>query len=101
MEVVDRLAGQRVLAVDDSRAIRAFLQELLEPHVASVATEGDAAQARAAFGTGGQFDLVLLDLVLPDADGMDLLRELRARDSDCTIVVITGAGGVHSATAAV
>ena len=101
MEVVDRLKGQRVLTVDDSRAIRAFLQELLEPHVASVVVAADAAQTMTEFGTGGTFDLVLLDLVLPDADGMDLLRELRGMDPDCAIVMITGAGGVNSATAAV
>ncbi len=101
MEVVDRLAGQRVLTVDDSRAIRAFLQEILEPHVASVVLTADAAETRAVFGSGGAFDLVLLDLILPDTDGMHLLRELREIDSDCAIVMITGAGGVHSATAAV
>ncbi|MDB4916655.1 MAG: response regulator receiver sensor signal transduction histidine kinase [Gemmatimonadetes bacterium] len=101
MDVVDRLAGQRVLTVDDSRAIRAFLQELLEPHVQAVMVAADGAETRAMFGKGGIFDLVLLDLILPDADGMDLLRELRAIDADCAIVMITGAGGVHSATAAV
>ena len=101
MEVVDRLKGQRVLTVDDSRAIRAFLHELLESHVASVVVAADGASARAAFGAGGLFDLVLLDLVLPDVDGMQLLREIRAVDGDCAIVMITGAGGVHSATAAV
>lgn len=101
MEVVDRLKGQRVLTVDDSRAIRAFLQELLEPHVASVVIAADAAQTRAEFGVGGSFDLVLLDLLLPDVDGMDLLRELRALDPEYAIVLITGAGGVNSATAAV
>ncbi len=101
MEVVDRLKGQRVLTVDDSRAIRAFLHELLESRVASVVVAADGASAREAFGTGGLFDLVLLDLVLPDVDGMQLLREIRAVDTDCAIVMITGAGGVHSATAAV
>ena len=101
MEVVDRLAGQRVLTVDDSRAIRAFLEEILEPHVASVVLTADAAETRAVFGSGGAFDLVLLDLILPDTDGMQLLRELRQIDGDCAIVMITGAGGVHSATAAV
>ena len=101
MEVVDRLAGQRVLTVDDSRAIRAFLQEILEPHVASVVLAADGAETRAVFGSGGAFDLVLLDLILPDTDGMTLLRELREIDADCAIVMITGAGGVHSATAAV
>lgn len=101
MEVVDRLKGQRVLTVDDSRAIRAFLHELLESHVASVVVAADGASARDAFGAGGLFDLVLLDLVLPDVDGMQLLREIRAIDAECAIVMITGAGGVHSATAAV
>lgn len=101
MEVAHRLSGQRVLTVDDSRAIRTFLEEMLAPHVQSVAVAADGAQARAAFGSGGAFDLVLLDLLLPDVDGMELLRELRRIDADCAIVMITGAGGVHSATAAV
>jgi two-component system, sensor histidine kinase and response regulator len=101
MEVVDRLKSQRVLTIDDSRAIRAFLQEILEPHVSSVVVAADGAEARSRFGTGGAFDLVLLDLLLPDVDGMDLLRELRRLDPDCAIVLITGAGGVNSATAAV
>jgi signal transduction histidine kinase len=101
MDVAHRLAGQRVLTVDDSRAIRAFMLELLEEHVACVKQAGDGAQSRLLFGKGGNFDLVLLDLVLPDGDGIDLLRELRALDGDCTIVMITGAGGVNSATAAV
>ncbi|MDQ2667815.1 MAG: hybrid sensor histidine kinase/response regulator [Gemmatimonadota bacterium] len=101
MEVVDRLKDQRVLTVDDSRAIRAFLQEMLEPHVTSVVVAADGAETRARFGAGGAFDLVLLDLLLPDVDGMDLLRELRALDPNCAIVLITGAGGVNSATAAV
>jgi two-component system sensor histidine kinase/response regulator len=101
MEVVDRLAGLRVLTVDDSRAIRAFLEEILHPHVASVVLAADGAETRALFGAGGSFDLVLLDLILPDADGMQLLRELRKLDPDCAIVMITGVGGVNSATAAV
>ncbi|MEO7456818.1 MAG: hybrid sensor histidine kinase/response regulator [Gemmatimonadaceae bacterium] len=101
MEVVDRLAGLRVLTVDDSRAIRAFLEEILQPHVASVVLAADGAETRALFGAGGTFDLVLLDLILPDTDGMQLLRELRKLDADCAIVMITGAGGVHSATGAV
>ncbi len=101
MDVVNRLTGQRVLVVDDSRAIRAFLLELLEPHVKTVSIAADGAEAKTAFGSGGAFDLLLLDLVLPDIDGMELLRELRRRDTDCAIVMITGAGGVSSATAAV
>ena len=50
---------------------------------------GTLAEARAA---GGEFDLVLLDLMLPDGDGRDLARELRASGSEVPIIMLTARG---------
>ena len=97
---VTTLKNQRVLCVDDSRAILAFLSALFEPEGATVdeATTGEQALARHA--TDGPYQLILLDILLPDIDGMDVLRRMRERDQDSTIVILTGVGGVSSATRA-
>lgn len=94
------IAGLRVLAVDDSRAIRTFLLELLERRGAVVVEAASGTEALWRVEEG-RFDIILLDLMLPDMDGMEILRTVRARDEESAIIVVTGAGGVQSATAAV
>lgn len=93
--------GKRILTVDDSRTVRVFLLEILSREGAAVEEAATAAEALSRLDGGGRFDLVLLDLVLPDMDGMEVLRRLREHDDDVPVVVITGAGGIQSATAAV
>ena len=93
-------ADARILTVDDSRAVRVFLWEILTRHGARVdeAANGTEALERAA---SGGYDLILLDLILPDVDGIEVLRRIRECDDETPIVMLTGAGGVASATAAV
>ncbi len=67
----------RILLVDDDPEISTFIATLLElegfaPQLAATATE-----ARQAFAAGG-FSLVLLDVAMPEVDGLTLCRELRA-----------------------
>jgi len=81
----------RVLIVDDEPNIVVSLEFLLgrEGYELEVATTGDEALAAAE-----RFDpdLVLLDVMLPDRDGFDVCRELRARGSDARIVLLTARG---------
>lgn len=95
------LANMRVLTVDDSATIRMFMRVLLARHGAIVAEAATGAEAMAKVTSGEHFDLILLDLILPDADGIELLRDIRAMDQATPIVMLTGMGGVKSATAAV
>ncbi len=77
----------RVLIVEDDDAIATPLAKGLEREglsVDRVETGADALERSAA----GSFDVVLLDLGLPDRDGFDVCRELRAR-SDVPIIVVT------------
>ena len=77
----------RVLIVEDDDAIATPLAKGLEREglaVDRVETGNDALDRSAA----GRFDVVLLDLGLPDRDGFDVCRELRAR-SDVPIIVVT------------
>jgi DNA-binding response OmpR family regulator len=68
----------RVLIVDDSLTVRMDLQEAFAADGFACILCATGAQAREAFADG-QFDVAVLDVVLPDADGVELLRELRAR----------------------
>jgi signal transduction histidine kinase len=95
-----RLEGKRVLTVDDSRAVRIYLQDVLARRGALVdeASTGEEALARFAAARPA---LVLLDLHLPDMDGIRVLEEIRAADDEVPVVMITGSGGIESATEAV
>jgi DNA-binding response OmpR family regulator len=77
----------RALVVDDDDDVRALLASVLVKQNISVVTAGSGAEAMRMLGRE-EFDVVLLDLGLPDRDGFDVCRELRAR-SDVPIIVVT------------
>src|ERR1700678_3293648 len=88
-----------VLIIDDEAAIRESLETLLELEGYGVesAASGEAGLAR----IGEQsFDLVLLDLALPDRDGMDLLAEIHVQDPGLSIIMVTAYGTVENAVKA-
>ncbi len=68
-----------MLIIDDEAAIRESLQTLLEMEGYAVESAATADEGLARIGER-PFDLVLLDLALPDRNGIDLLAELRAHD---------------------
>jgi two-component system, OmpR family, response regulator RegX3 len=88
---VEPAAGRpRILFVEDERSIsepfsKALAREGFEPVTAFTAAEALALAERS------EFDLVLLDLNLPDGDGRDVCRELRRR-SDVPVVMLTARG---------
>jgi two-component system, OmpR family, response regulator RegX3 len=77
----------RILLVEDENAIAEPLAEGLAREGFAVERAATAAEALAA----GEADLVLLDLRLPDGDGLDVCRRLRER-SDVPIIVVTARG---------
>ncbi len=48
----------------------------------------------------GNFDAILLDMILPDLDGVEVLKRIREKETVVTIVILTGAGDIRSAIAA-
>jgi DNA-binding NtrC family response regulator len=88
-----------VLIIDDEAAIRESLQTLLEMDGYAVETAPTGEQGLARIGQQA-FDLVLLDLALPDRNGMDLLAELRALDPQLSVIMITAYGTVENAVRA-
>jgi DNA-binding NarL/FixJ family response regulator len=82
-------AAIRVLIVDDHPMVREGLRSMLEP--AGVAVVGEAGTGEDALRAAAACDpeVVLLDLELPDLDGLAVLQRLRARASDAAVLVIT------------
>ena len=89
-------ARGRILIVDDEEDIRESLETLLtlEGYSVDMAVNGTAGLDRM-----GQtaYDLVLLDLMMPDMSGMDVLAELRQRDRETPIFLITAYGSIDVA----
>ncbi|MDW7709308.1 MAG: sigma-54 dependent transcriptional regulator [Deferrisomatales bacterium] len=89
----------RILIVDDESLIRKSLGQLLARKGYDVTLAATAAEARRLF-VPGEFPLVLLDLRLPDASGIDLLKEFKAGQPDLLVIMMTAYGSVGTAVEA-
>ena len=89
----------RVLVVDDEADIRESLDYLLAQEGYLVQTAANAAEGLRK-AESGEFDLILLDLMMPDRSGMDLLRDLRQKDGETPVFMITAYGSVPVAVEA-
>jgi DNA-binding NtrC family response regulator len=95
----DTLRG-RVLVVEDERYVRDSLGELLASRGFDAHLEASAETALAWLARA-PVDVVLTDLRLGGADGLDLVRRVRAIDAELPVVVLTGHGTIASAIACV
>jgi two-component system, NtrC family, response regulator AtoC len=89
----------RVLIVDDEVNLRKVLAATLKREGYDVATAADGDAALEELREGGA-DVVVTDLVMPQRDGLSLLRELQARNPEIPVIVITAHGTVDSAVEA-
>ena len=86
----------RILVVDDDEDICLYLKEFLTREgyrVTTITKPGDALQEIKE----GRHQIVLLDVRMPDIDGVDLLRQVRSVDSDVCVIVMTAYPSVESA----
>ncbi|NDY95897.1 sigma-54-dependent transcriptional regulator [Wenzhouxiangella limi] len=94
------MAGARILIVDDEPDIRELIVDILQDEGHQVCAAADAAQAREQRRSQTP-ELILLDVWMPDTDGISLLREWRdAQALDCPVVMISGHGSVETAVEA-
>src|SRR5512142_1304119 len=90
----------RILVIDDEEGIRKGCARVLQPL-------GYAIDTATGFQDGlqkiqaGQFDVVLLDVIMPDGRGIDLLEPIRQRDSEAVAILITGYATVELAVDAI
>jgi len=94
------MSTSHVLVVDDEADIRALIQDILSDEGYDVTAAADAEEARAA-RAAVDFDLILLDIWMPETDGITLLREWSAgSDLTCPVVIMSGHGTVDAAVEA-
>lgn len=78
----------RILIVEDERGLSSFLEKGLGSRGYSTKVVDDGASAM-AIASDEDFDLVILDLGLPDLDGLSVLRELRRRGERMPVIILT------------
>jgi two-component system nitrogen regulation response regulator NtrX len=94
------MSNAKVLVVDDEADIRALIQEILSEEGYGVTVAANAEEARSA-RRNANFDLILLDIWMPDTDGITLLREWSDEaDLKCPVVIMSGHGTVDTAVEA-
>jgi DNA-binding response OmpR family regulator len=84
-----------ILIVEDEERIASFVDKGLRSSGFATAIAGDG-ESGLAMATSGRFDLVVLDLGLPDIDGIEVLRRMRGRGMTAPVVILTARDGVHS-----
>ena len=89
----------RILIIDDEPVLQDVLATVLRREGYQVVQAGTAAEGLRAT-EDGEIDLVLLDLMLPDRPGLEVLKELKSRDPEVVVVVITAFSSVETAIAA-
>jgi two-component system response regulator AtoC len=90
----------RVLVVDDDANVRFTLKEVLLERGHEVVEAADGALALAVLAGGEPPDLVVSDLVMPNLDGLELLKRVRALDPELPLLLLTARGSERTAVAA-
>jgi len=89
----------RLLVIDDEEIIRLSAKRVLEPAGYLVQAPPSPTEALSLLQEQG-FDLVLLDLKMPEMDGIEVLRRIKELSPETEVVIVTGYGTIQSAVAA-
>ena len=84
----------RILVVEDDKAVASFVKRGLESEQYAVDVAGDGEEALALF-EAASFDLIILDLVLPKIDGLDVLKQIRNRRPSPPVLILSGRARVE------
>ena len=95
-DVIEKTAFMKILIVDDERAIRNSLGEILTDEGYEVDTAEDGPSALAKVDKE-RFDVIFCDIKMPGMDGTEVLEKLVADGIDSAIVMISGHGDIDTA----
>lgn len=90
---------RRILVVDDEPVVRDSCQRVFAAHGYDVETSGSGEEGLDR-GMRGYFDCALIDLKMPDMDGMEIVRRVRKSRGNMAVLIVTGYGAVGTAAEA-
>ncbi|MES2963989.1 MAG: sigma-54 dependent transcriptional regulator, partial [Bdellovibrionota bacterium] len=92
--------SQRILIVDDESSLRTAMFRVLDRQGFQVITANCKAEAEALAASDQALDLALVDLRLPDGDGIDLMQKLKIAHPNIQVIILTGHGTIELAVRA-
>ncbi len=93
-------ASSHILVIDDDKAMRDACYQILARQGFQVETAASARQGLALLESR-IFDVILLDLVMPDIDGLEALKRIKALDNESEVIIISGYGTIPTAVEAI
>ena len=87
----------KILVVDDEPGIRKSCSKILEPEGYIVETAADGLAGFEMFKNNGDFAAALIDLKMPQMDGIELIKKIRCIDKDISLFVITAYATIETA----
>lgn len=94
------MQSQRALIVDDDSSLRTALFRMLSKKGCSVITAARADEAKALIQGDNSFDLAIVDLNLPDGDGIQLMEHIKSSHPQCEVIIMTGEHSIPTAVRA-
>src|SRR5712692_7403237 len=92
---------EKIMVVDDEPSIRKYLQTLLEVDGFEVETLSSGKEALERIGAGERPDFIILDVLMPEANGLDTLRQLMQIDRSLNIVMLSCSNEVGTVVEAI
>jgi two-component system, OmpR family, response regulator MprA len=83
------MTGMRILVVEDDAAVRDSLRRALQLEGYEVRLAGDGSEALARLGSDGDADAVVLDVLMPHVDGLEVCRRLRSAGNTVPVLMLT------------
>jgi len=92
---------EKIMVVDDEPSIRKYLRTLLEVDGFQVETLSNGKEALKAIGEGERPDFIILDVLMPEIDGLETLRQLMQVDRSLNVIMLSCANEVNTVVEAI
>jgi two-component system response regulator AtoC len=100
-EIKETVEKEQILVIDDEPSIRKYLQTLLEVDGFEVTTAANGSDALEFIGNGAKPDFVILDVLMPEMDGLETLRRLMEADRTLNVIMLSCSNEVSTVVEAI